>query len=167
MKFVNLIVVLLPLVFISCATAEQTAREPASIDAVTDEFVSSVSVSWDSYSICEYRDRTEQHSYLKRLFPKSQLPQQSAIKARHLVVQRQADSSGLDLSIYQIQFAANEEAKRAFLELSERPSGTIPDGKVLTKYAARLEGRRVYVIRTQSIFNPAVASFLKSFTDLR
>lgn len=165
MKFANLIVALLSLVFISCAIAEKTAREPTSIDAVTDEFISSVSTSWESYSVCEYRDRTEQHSYIKQLFPKTVLPQRSAIKARHLVVQRQADSSGLDLSIYQIQFAANEEAKRAFSELSERPSGTIPDGKVLTKYAARVEGQRVYVIRTQSIFDPAVISFLKSFTE--
>jgi len=34
----------------------------------------------------------------------------------------------------------------------------VADGKVLTKYAARLDGRDVYIIRSQSVLDPAVQS---------
>ncbi|WKJ91732.1 hypothetical protein QZJ86_06230 [Methylomonas montana] len=160
MKSAKWIVALFSFVFISCATAEQP-----SIEQIAEHFVLNISQGWNSYSICEHRDRAEQYSYLKQLLPKSQLPTRTTITTRHLVVQNHSDSIGIDLSIYQVTFESIEAAKPAFAEISDHPIGTIPDGKVLTKYAARLEGRSLYVIRTQSVFDPTVATFLKSFSE--
>lgn len=165
MKSAKWIVALFSFVFISCANAEQSSIEQSSIEQIAEHFVLNISKGWNSYSICEHRDRAEQYSYLKQLLPKSHLPTRTAITTRHLVVQNRSDSTGIDLSIYQVTFESMEAAKRAFAEISDHPIGTIPDGKVLTKYAARLEECNLYIVRTQSVFDPTVATFLKSFSE--
>jgi hypothetical protein len=83
--------------------------------------------------------------------------------ARHFIVRGQAESIGVDFSLYRIQCASDEAAMGTFERISTGKTGTIADGKVLTRYAAQLDGHNIYVIRTQSFFDPAVMSFLESF----
>lgn len=160
MKSAKWIVALFSFVFVLCANAEQS-----SIEQIAEHFILSISKGWNSYSICEHRDIAEKYSYPKTLLPKSQLLARTTITTRHLVVQNNSDSTGIDLSIYKITFESMEAAERAFAEISDHQIGTIPDGKVITKYAVKLEGSSIYIIRTQSIFDPTVAAFLKSFLE--
>lgn len=154
---------LFALVLVSTGSGGQSEIDPVSMQLIEDKFVSSIAASWDSYSVCVYKDRTEKGSYLKHLFQDEKFPHRATIKSRHLVLQREADSSRRDLSIYEISFDAEEEATNAFSELTGRRTGTIPDNKVLTKYAVRLQDENVYVIRTQRLFDADVASFFELF----
>lgn len=159
---------LIPLQFIfaSVAVAQQSASDNHSFEAIKDKVISAIVAGSDSYSICEHVDRSNKPSYLIKLIPAKELPvSENAILARYFVVQKHTESTGVDFSLYRIQFPSNEAAMRAFSRLPKGKTGTIADGKVLTKYAARLEANHVYIIRTQSYLNSAAQSFLESFAS--
>jgi hypothetical protein len=163
MRILSFAFILLTLTSVSCAVAQQPAGNEFSFEAVTEEFVSIVTAGWDSYSICEYIDRSDRFSYINLLIPASELSRQCVIMARHFVIRGQAESIGVDFSLYRIKCASDEAAMRTFEHISTKKTGTVADGKVLTRYAAQLDGNNIYVIHTQSFFDPAVVSFLESF----
>ncbi|BBA37552.1 uncharacterized protein sS8_5635 [Methylocaldum marinum] len=52
---------------------------------------------------------------------------------------------------------------RALNRIRDGKIGTVADGKVLTRYAAQLDGNNIYILRTQSFLDPAVRLFIESF----
>lgn len=109
-------------------------------------------------------DPSNKPSYVSKLIPASELPaSDDAIMARYSVVQRQTEPTGVDFSLYRIQFASNEAAMRALNRIRDGKIGTVADGKVLTRYAAQLDGNNIYILRTQSFLDPAVRLFIESF----
>ena len=164
MRVLSLAVILLQLIFASIAVAQQSTGDNYSFDAVKEKIISVIVAGWDSYSICEHVDRSNKPSYVGKLIPASELPaSDDAIMARYFVAQRQTESTGVDFSLYRIQFASNEEAMRALDSIRTGKTGTVADGKVLTRYAVQSDGNNIYIIRTQSFLDPAVRSFLESF----
>lgn len=164
MKVLRIGFILLQLIFATIAVAQQSTSDNHSFEAVKDKVISAIIAGSDSYSICEHVDRSNKLSYVIKLIPANELPaSDNAIMARYFVVQRHTESTGVDFSLYRIQFASNEAAMRALSRLPTGKTGTVADGKVLTRYAARLEANNVYIIRTQSFLDSAVRSFLESF----
>jgi len=164
MRVLSLSVILLQLTFASNVLALQPTSNNYSFDTVKEKIISVIVAGWDSYSICEQVDRSNKPSYVGKLIPASELPtSDDAIMARYFVVQRQTESIGIDFSLYRIQFASNEAAMRALNNIQMRKTGSMADGKVLTRYAVQLYGNNIYIIRTQSFLDPKVRSFLESF----
>jgi hypothetical protein len=156
--------ILLQLIIATIAAAQESTSDNHSFETVKDKVISAIVAGSDSYSICEHVDRSNKLSYVIKLIPANELlASDNAIIARHFVVQRHTESTGVDFSLYRIQFASNEAAMRALSRLPTEKTGTVADGKVLTRYAARLEANNVYIIRTQSFLDSAVRSFLESF----
>ena len=164
MKVLRIGFILLQLILAPTAVAQQSTSDDYSFEAVKDKVISAIVAGSDSYSICEHVDRSNKLSYVTKLIPANELPtSDNAIMARYFVVQRHTESTEVDFSLYRIQFASNEAAMRALSRLPSGKTGTLADGKVLTRYAARLEANYVYIIRTQSFLDSAVRSFLESF----
>jgi len=160
----TLILLLLQLSFASIAVAQQSAGDNDSFDAVKDKIISLIVAGQDSFSICEHVDRSNKPSYVAKLIPVSELPtSDNAIMARYFVAQRHNESTGVDFSLYRIRFASNEAAMRALNRIRTGKTGTLADGKVLTRYAVQLDVNAIYIIRTQSFLDPAVRSLLESF----
>lgn len=44
-------------------------------------------------------------------------------------------------------------------------TGTVADGKALTRYAVRLNEDSIYIILTTSLLDPLVQAFLESFSN--
>jgi hypothetical protein len=164
MRVLSFAVVLLQLIIASIAVAQQSTGDNYSFDAIKEKIVSVIVAEWDSYSICEHVERSNKPSYVGKLIPASELPaSDDAIMARYFVAQRHTESTEVDFSLYRIQFASNEAAMRAVNCIRTGKTGAVADGKVLTRYAVQLDGKNVYIIRTQSFLDPAVRSFLESF----
>lgn len=164
MRALGLAVVLLQSLLGSVAVAQQLAAADSSFDAIKDRILSAIVAGWDSYSICEYVDRSNKLSYVGMLIPGNELPvAEGAIVGRHFVARRQSESGGVDLSLYRIQFASNEAAARALGRIRTGKSGTVADGKVLTRYAVQLDANNMYIVRTQSFLDPAARALLEAF----
>lgn len=154
------------LLFASTAFAQQLVADGKSItfDAVKEHIISALVADWDSYSICEHVDRSNKHSYVGKLLPASELSvPEKAITARYFEVRRHAESTGIDFSFYKIQFASDMAATHALGLIRNGRTGTVADGHILTRYAAQVNGNELYIIRSQSLLDPAVRSLLESF----
>lgn len=164
MRFLRLAILVSQLFFAASAVAQQPAADDNALEAVKEKIISVIAAGWDAYSICEQIDHSNPPAYVGKLIPANQLPaSHGAITARYFVVRKQTETAGVDFSLYRIQFASDETAKRAVNSLQAGKTGAVPDGEVLTRYALQLNANSLYILRTQSFLDPAMQSLLESF----
>lgn len=165
MKALGLALIFLQLNFVPVAVAQEPATDRKLLDVVKEKIVSAIVAGADSYSVCEHVDRANKPSYVAILMPGSEIPtSRDAVEARYFVVQKPADASIVDFALYRVQFASNREAMRAVSNIRTGITGTVADGKVLTRYAVQLDENNIYIIRTNSLLDPTIQSFLDLFS---
>ena len=165
MRLVNALLLFLCLAFVACPSLGKAYNQFTSIEEIKNRFTATIAADSDAYNVCEFVVKVPTNTYLNLLFSKIPPSPQANLLSSHIEIRKQEASSGIDLSIYQVETASEKIAEHIFLSLLVQPSGTIADGKVLTKYAVRLEGESIFVISTRSILNTSAASFFRSFID--
>lgn len=149
---------------VSAAVAQEPAADGRLLDVVKDKIVSFVVAGADAYSVCEQVDRANKPSYIARIIAPSEIPTSpGAIVARYFVVQKDSDTRVVDFALYRVRFASDREAMRALGSIRSGKAGTVADGKVLTKYAVQMDGNDLYIVRTTSVLDAPIQSFLESF----
>jgi len=165
MKAFGIALLFLQLNFSSFAVAQEPADDNRVFDIVKEMIVAALVDGLDSYSVCEHVDRANEPSYVAKLIPATEIPtSDAAVLARYFVVHKQADSGTVDFALYRVRFASHQEAMRAVSLIRTGPTGTVADGKALTRYAVRLYEDSIYIIRTTSLLDPLVQAFLESFS---
>lgn len=165
MKALRIALLFYQLNFVSVAVGQEPAADDKFFDAVKEMIVAAIVSGQDSYSVCEHVDRADEPSYVEKLIPAGEMPASSnAITARYFVVQTQAKSGAVDFALYRVRFASHPEALRAVSLIRTGAAGIVADGKVLTRYAVQVDDDSMYIVRTTSLLDPLVQSFLDSFS---
>lgn len=145
------------------AFAQQSGRDNLSLDIIKDTIIPVIVEEWREYTICEHVDKRGKPSYVENLVPARELRASDEMLSRHFTVQSQDTRSAVDFSLYRIRFASVAMAQRARNHIRKEGTGTVADGKVLTRYAVQVRGAELYVVRTSAMVQPAMQSFLVSF----
>jgi len=164
MKGSNLLLVLCCWCCVSCTAIDRGDT----FESISEAFTASVADDWGDFSLCQYTDGTAEDAYLKLFTPSGMFSSGHDIQAQHFLLRQHSESAGYDLGIYRITFGFQDQAQQAFAEVfTPAPQGTIADGKILTRYAARLSGKEIYLLRSKTFFDPAVKSYFDAFVETR
>ncbi|MFO1120340.1 MAG: hypothetical protein U1E38_09700 [Rhodospirillales bacterium] len=144
--------------------AEISADAKVLLNSYIELFVERVATDWTSYQVCElyhkgYRNRV----YLQRIFPAGEMPLDKDIDRREIWVRETAASVGAHLGLYVLSYVTQEAASQAFKHLPSEQPWTQADGKVLTKYAAKLHTSRIVLVYSETFLDPTVKSYLIDF----